>query len=382
MKSKILKYSFLICISLAIVGGIYYLKLPNRHKAIIKTHVYHKLGFVDDTWNIISTDSSITLFSPTLVVDNIYKSMEGPKVHRSFQIDPSKNDLVWLTSFETQAVSTNEIDQLSNDYVCHTNIDYYDGEHYAHWNLHERIGTDYPRITSMGNGIESYKLPEGFGFPVFKNENLFLATQTLNHNIIGDAFTLKHKITFGFKAHSPALKPLRSKTIFVMLPYDPDQPFKGPTQSNPNMCLPVETKNHSYVDEKGRHRSGHWVIFPGTKTYRYDITQQLQLQDTTTMHHAAVHVHPFAEELVLRDKTNNTILFESKVENHSNKIGLKKVSYFSSEEGLKLFPHHNYELVLTTNNTTNTNQDMMASMFVFLYDKEMAERISLYNVEK
>jgi len=378
MKPKILKYSVFLLILLLIVGGIYYLKLPNRHKAIIKTKVYHKLGLVDDSWNIKTTDSTISMFSPTMVIDNIYKSMEGPKVQRSFQIDPAKSDLVWLTSFETQAVSTNEIDQLSNDYVCHTNIDFYDGEHYSRWNLNERIGEQYPRLTSMSNGIEAYEFPKGFGFPVFTNESLFLATQILNHNIKGDAFTVKHKVTLGFQPHSEEMKPLMSKTVFVMLPYDNDKPFLGPTENNPNMCLPVETKNHSYVDDQGHHLSGHWVIFPGKATYSYDITQQLQIKDSTTMHHVAVHVHPFAETLEFRDKTTDSTLFISQSENFKDKIGLKKVAYFSSEEGLMLYPDHKYELVLKTNNTTSVNQDMMASMFVFLYDKDMAQQLDTY----
>src|SRR5690606_20150210 len=140
--------------------------------------------------------------TPTLVIDNIYRSMEGPKAMTSFQIDPSRSDLVWLTSFETKAVNTNEIDPMSNDYVCHTNVDFYDGEHYAHWNLNHRIGEQYPRLTSMSNGIESYRFPSGFGFPVFTDENLFVATQTLNHNIQGDAFSVKHQVTLGFEPHS------------------------------------------------------------------------------------------------------------------------------------------------------------------------------------
>lgn len=361
-----------------IVGGIYYLKLPNRHKAIIKTHVYHKLGLVDDTWNMKSTDSSISMFSPTLVIDNIYKSMEGPKAVTSFQLDYTKENLVWITSFETKAVSTNEIDQLSNDYVCHTNIDFYDGEHYSRWNLNDRIGEQYPRLTSMSNGIEAYKFPEGFGFPVFTNENLFVATQILNHNIKGDAFTVKHDVTLGFKPNSPAMKPLMSRTVFVMLPYDDEKPYQGPTENNPNMCLPVETKNHSYVDEKGHHLSGHWVIFPGKARVRYNITHQLKLKDSTSMHQIAVHVHPFAETLEFRDITIDSTLFTSNAENYKDKIGLKKVSYFSSVEGIMLYPDHEYELVLNTNNTTEVNQDMMASMFVFLYDKEMADRLKNY----
>ncbi len=67
----------LFLVLLTIVGGIYYLKLPNRHKAIVKTKLYHGLGIVDERWNIQSNDSSISLITPTLVIDNIYKSMES-----------------------------------------------------------------------------------------------------------------------------------------------------------------------------------------------------------------------------------------------------------------------------------------------------------------
>ena len=175
------------------------------------------------------------------------------------------------------------------------------------------------------------------------------------------------------------MKPLQSKTVFIMLPYDVDNPFKGPTEANPNMCLPVETGNHSYSDEDGESLSGHWVVFPGEKRYRYDITHQLQLKDSTTMHHIATHVHPFAETLSFRDKTTDSILFTSIAKNYTDKIGLKHVSSFSSKAGIMLYPDHNYELILETNNTSGVQQDMMASMFVFLYDKEMHKKLKAYN---
>jgi len=145
------------------------------------------------------------------------------------------------------------------------------------------------------------------------------------------------------------------------------------------MCLPVETKNHSYTNNNGESLSGHWVVFPGKEMYKYDITHQLQLKDNTTMHHIATHLHPFAETLAFRDKTLDSTLFISKAENYIDKIGLKKVTYFSSKEGIMLYPDHDYELVLTVNNTTKENQDMMASMFVFLYDKEMDKKLKSYN---
>ncbi|NRA91634.1 MAG: hypothetical protein HRU26_02950 [Psychroserpens sp.] len=382
MKSKILKYSLLAAVLLTIVGGIYYLKLPNRHKAIIKTKLYHGFGIVDERWNIIPGDTAINLITPTLVIDNIYKSMEGPKVMRSFQLDPERSDLVWINSFETRALSTNEVDQLSNDYICHTNIDFYDGEHYSKWNLEHRIGEQYPRLTSLSHGIERYSFPKGFGFPVFTNENLFLSTQSLNHNIVGDPFTIKHGVKIGFENHEEHFKPLMSKTVFIMLPYDSENPFEGPTEDNPNMCLPVETKNHSYLNEKGESLSGHWVIFPGKDTFKFDITEQLKLKDSTTMHAIATHLHPFAETLAFRNKTIDSTLFKASAKNYSDKIGLEEVSFFSSETGLMLYPDQKYELVLTTNNTTKVNQDMMASMFVFLYDKEMHDKLKTYKPSK
>jgi hypothetical protein len=379
MKSKVLKYSVLMVLLIVSVGGIYYLKLPNRHKAIIKTQIFQKLGLVDNTWNIQTKNNSISLITPTMVIDQVYKSMEGPKMMRSFQLDNTKNDLVWITSFETQAVSTNEVDQLSNDYVCHTNIDFYDTEHYSYWQLNDRIGKQYPRLTTLSNGIESYQFPKGFGFPVFTNENLFLVTQTLNHNIKSESFSVKHKVTLGFKPNSPDMKPLMGRTVFIMLPYNEKHPYEVPSKNDPNLCIPVETKNHNYVNDKGQHFSGHWIIFPDKATYSFNITEQLQLTDSTTMHFIATHLHPFAEALKFRDITIDSTLFTSKAENYSDKIGLKKVSYFSSEEGIMLYPNHQYELVLTTNNTSKVNQDMMASMFVFLYDKEMAEKLKLFN---
>ncbi|MEM1002631.1 MAG: hypothetical protein AAGH46_08280 [Bacteroidota bacterium] len=378
MMTKITKYSVFLGLIAVITGGLYYLNLSNRHKAIVKTRLNHVLGLVDNDWNVIYNNQKTSYVTPTFVIDNIYKSMEGPKAMRSFQIDYRRNDLVWLTSFKTVALSTNERDVLSNDYICHTNVDYYDGEHFGKWNLNHRIGQQYPRLTSMSNGIESFQFPRGFGFPLFTNENLFLSTQTLNHNITDQSFQVKHKIELGYQDHNSNMKPLKSKTIFIMLPYDQENPFQGPTDTNPNACLPVETKNHSYIDESGNALSGHWVIFPGKMTFSYDVTKQLALKDSTSMHQIAVHLHPFAQTLSLRDKTTDSTLFISEVQNETDKIGLTKVSSFSSEKGIMLYPEHNYELVLTTNNNSGQDQDMMASMFVFLYDKEMHDALRNY----
>ena len=380
MKSKVIKYLVFLGLVGAVIAGLYYLNLSNRHKAIVKTQLLHRLGLVDNEWNVAMTDTSTSFITPTFVVDNIYKSMEGPKAMRSFQLNPNKSELVWLTSFETIALSTSEKDTLSNDYICHSNVDYYDGEHFSKWNLDDRIGEQYPRLTSMSNGVESYSFPEGFGFPVFTDENLFLASQSLNHNITNNVFKVKHKMNLGYKPHSKTMKPLKSKTIFVTLPFDSNKMVKeDQVEMDPNACLPVDTKNHIYLDDAGNPMAGHWVIFPGKITYRSNVTKQLSLTDSTTFHHISVHLHPFAEELSLKDLTADNILFTSKVINHKDRIGLEKADSFSSTEGVMLYADHEYQMILTVNNTSGKFQDMMASMFVFLYDKEMDEQIKKYN---
>ncbi len=380
MKSKIVKYLVFLGLVGFVIAGLYYLNLNNRHKAIVKTQLLHRLGLVDNDWNVVMTDTSTSFITPTFVVDNIYKSMEGPKSMSAFQLNPNKSELVWLSSFKTIALSTNERDTLSNDYICHSNVNYYDGEHFGKWNLNHRIGEQYPRLTSISNGVESYSFPEGYGFPVFTDENLFLISQSLNHNIKNKVFSVKHKMVLGYKPNSKSMKPLKSKTLFVALPIEEDNIFQDNQKDmNPNACLPVDTKNHVYLNEDGNTISGHWYIFPGKKTYQSDVTKQLALTDSISMHQIVVHLHPFAEELSLKDVTTDNILFTSKAINHKNKIGLAKADSFSSSKGVMLYPNHKYQMILTVNNTSEKRQDMMASMFVFLYDKEMDEQIQNYN---
>jgi len=46
-----------------------------------------------------------------------------------------------------------------------------------------------------------------------------------------------------------------------------------------------------------------------------------------------------------------------------------------------MYPTHQYELELITKSTLDEPQDMMASLFLFFYDKEMDLKINKYNNE-
>lgn len=373
-KSKIYKYTAILVFSAIVVTGIVYSQLSNRHKAIVKTKALYLTGLLDSNWTVASGTQEYNMVSPAFLIDGIYKSMEGPKASRYIQLNQTEK-LLWIKGFEVQALDANTNAVLSNDYICHMNVDINDVKYYHHWQLNDRIGKQYPRLTSLSQGLERFDFPEGYGVPVIGNDFLFVTSQTLNQNIPDIFKKVKHKITVKYDASKSPIKPLMSKTVFIQLPFDKHDPFKGPLDPGSNQCIPVETKNHTYEDKNGNKLSGHWVIPTGAATYRSSIKEQLQIQDSARLHFSAPHVHPFATAISIYDKTANKTVFTCKVTNYKDKIGLKAIQPFRSETGVWLYGNHDYELVLNVNNTTATEQDMMGSMFLFFHDRELEQKI-------
>ena len=314
------------------------------------------------------------MLSPTFIIDAIYKSMEGPKSSRYIQL--SQNDeMLWITGFDVKALDAKTNEVISNDFICHMNVDLNDISYYGNWNLNDRIGKQYPRLTSLSNGFVSFDFPKGFGVPIKGNEHLFITTQALNHNQKPVLKKIKHLVTVKNEKYNGTQKPLMSKTVFIQLPYNKQDPFKSPLDPSSNQCIPVETKNHSYMDKNGNMLSGHWVIPKGKKTYRSSITEQLNIKDSLRLHFSAIHVHPFATSIALYNNTTKQTIFKSKITNYNNKIGLIKVQPFSSIKGEWLYTDNDYELILETNNTSENIQDMMGSMFLFFYDEELKNKL-------
>ncbi|MDI9257471.1 hypothetical protein [Flavobacterium sedimenticola] len=368
-KSKIYKILGVL-MAIGILGSaIWYSQLPNRHKAIVKSFLFEKLGITDGDWNVSNATGTYAMISPEFYIDGIYKSMEGPKSSKYVQLSQDST-LLWLTGFEVKALENQSGIPVSNDFICHTNIDFNDVKYYSSFHLEKRIGIQYPRLTSLSHGMEKFNFPDGYGVPMKGNELLYVTTEALNHNVPDADFWIRHKVVIHYTKDKKR-KPLMSRTAFIMLPYDKRNPYKEPTDPGTNQCIPVETKNHSYDDGKGNKLSGHWVIPPGKNTYRSSIDTQLQLQDSLRLHAAAIHVHPFATSISLFDATLGKAVFTSAIVNHKNNIGLTKITPFSSEEGIWLYKTHRYEIVLEVNNTTAIPQDMMGSMFLFFYDKEL-----------
>lgn len=368
-KTKIYKILSLLLL-LSIVGGvIWYAQLSNRHKAIVKTTLLHKTGLVDNDWQVGNSSKEYKMLSPTFIVDDIYKSMEGPKASNYVMLSQDST-LLWITGFKVTAQDAKTGEKMSNDFICHMNVDMNDSKYYANFGLEDRIGKQYPRLTSLSHGMETFEFPEGYGVPMKGNDLLFVTTQTLNHNIEDAYYKVKHKVSITYQ-EDKKIKPLMSKTAFIMLPYDKYDPYKSPTDPGADFCIPVETKNHSYDDGSGNKLSGHWVIPIGKNTYRSDINHQLEMKDSLRLHAAAIHVHPFATRIMLFNKSTQKPVFVSEVTNHKNSIGLTNIENFTSKEGIWLYANQEYEIVLEVNNTSKEDQDMMGSMFLFFYDEEM-----------
>lgn len=368
-KSKIYKILGVLILLGIIGGGIWYWQLPNRHKAIVKSFLFEKLGIVNPNWKVENKMETYKMISPEFYIDGIYKSMEGPKSSNYVQLSQDST-LLWLTGFHVKALDSKTLKTISKDFICHTNVDFNDVNYFTSFHLEKRIGSQYPRMTSLSHGMENFNFPPGYGVPMKGNEFLYVTTESLNHNLPDANFWIRHEVDINY-SRAKNMKPLMSRTAFIMLPFNQSDPYKSPLDPGTNQCIPVETKNHTYDDGHGNKLSGHWVVPVGKNTYRSSVNNQLQIQDSLRLHAAAIHVHPFATQISLYDKTAHKAIFTSKIVNHIEKIGLTSIDPFSSVEGIWLYKNHDYEIVLEVNNTTQVSQDMMGSMFLFFYDKEL-----------
>src|SRR4029077_43289 len=126
-----------------------------------------------------------------------------------------------------------------------------------------------------------------------------------------------------------------------------------------------------FEDGQGRTFSGHWIVKPGREENHTLVTKLLDLPYDTTLHYVAVHLHPFAESVELRDLTGGTTVFKSNARQVPDRVGLAEVEYLSSAEGIPLYKDHQYEVTSVYDNTSGVDQDAMATMFLYLAVKDL-----------
>jgi len=316
----------------------------------------------------------VSLFSDTYSVDRVYRSMTGPASVRRFSFDrQGPPRLVWITGYRAEIVGADQR-PLSAEFMCHSNLDFTDGQEHA--DLVRDGNRTVRRLFTASQGQMEVVFPEGYGIPVVSNERFDLTTQVLNLNRQDQAFDVRHRTTLQFVLDEEAgrpMKPLYQFALQSMVLLDGPDGFPGVPEGtgHGSSCAVGEAAmgETAIGDAFGRKFAAHWVVEPGRHVYHTPVTQMVKIPaESTTVHFIAVHLHPFAESLELRDWTTGETVFRSRARNQEGSIGLRHVDTFASEEGLVMYRDHGYELIATYDNTSGEPQDSMAVMYLYAAD--------------
>jgi hypothetical protein len=302
--------------------------------------------------------------------------MMGPYTTTEILLGESGNaELLWIVGYEAIMVGADGETPMPQDFMCHSNLDIDPAAH------KEALGSGNPisgRLFTLSQGQFDISFPEGFGIPILSQEPMLLTTQVLNLNMVGETAEVRHKVIIRYVRERDLvrpMKPLFTKGVYGLALLEGDNAYFGLKETpkeeehGPGCLMADNAAEHQYEDEEGRRFTGHWVVKPGREENRTLVTGILGLPYDTTVHYIAVHLHPFAESLELRDLTTGESVFKSNARQLEGRIGLEAVEYFSSPEGIKLHKSHEYELVSVYDNTTDEDQDSMAVMLLYLLDK-------------
>jgi hypothetical protein len=324
----------------------------------------------------------LDILSPVFTIDRKYRSMEGPFHGQMVALLETKEpELLWITSYRVQVVSGDGASSVSQEFMCHNNLNLLDVA------AHQELFGEKPisnRLFTLSQGQFSIELPAGFGVPILSSERLSLMTQVLNHNQARPGnLEVRHRITIRFHRDRELTRPMRP--LFMMAPFvmtlleGKDGYFglregAGSEAAQGDGCLPGTHAAHAsrtgvFSDDFGRTFSGHWVVKPGRQTNSSYVTKLMEVPFDTTLHYVAVHVHPFCESLELRDLTTGETLFKSRITNRPSGVGVDAVEVFSSTEGVPIRKGHEYEMVSVYDNPTGADQDAMATFFLYVEDR-------------
>ena len=358
-----------------------------------------------------------TYVSPEFKVDQIYKSMQGPIGSVTFDllnarpapgtghppaamndharmnhgsggvaesapmiVSAPQPELVWLTGFRSIVVDP-QARQLPQHFMCHTNLVYRGlGAHREVFQNGSQVNKD--KLFTISQGEEQARFPEGFGIPVISNLagssfGVFNQLLNVNYTDFRNPVRLRFENTIYYvreKERTRPMRPLYQALGQVMVATNKpnaifDIPAPGKTQAGATCSGGDTASPMTFHDQYGQEFSYHWKLYPGREVRSTLITStMLKLKQDTTIHYIVAHMHPFGESLALKDLTEDRILFESRITNYTDRIGLAHVEHYASEEGIPVYIDHEYALISTYNNTSTEVHDAMAIMYFFLLD--------------
>jgi len=327
------------------------------------------------------TMHSAEFLSRTFEVDGIYRSMEGPSEIREVSLLESEEpELLWIRAIRSEIVAEDGKTSMSGEFMCHVNMDIDPTKHRDAFSLDKPYINS--RLMTLAQGQFAVEFPKGFGAPLMSNEPLYMNSQVLNHNIEGRLLNVRHRIVVDYVRDNELSEPM--KPLFVSAPFgmkllSGTDGYYGLSVIDPALhgqgCLVGAPADNSisgsdFGDQFGRRFTGHWKVEPGREVNHTPVTSLMAVPFDTTIHYIAVHLHPFAESVELIDLTENRPVFRSNAENTREGIGLASVQTYSSRVGIPVYKDHEYELISVYDNPTSESHDAMATVFLYLLDKE------------
>ena len=317
------------------------------------------------------------VLSPRYHIDKKYMSMKGPDALQTVTLlDSPEPELLWIVGYEAVVMDGEGESQVSQEFMCHSNLDVDARTHWDHFGSNAAVSG---RLFTLSQGQQNIEFPDGFGIPILSTTPLNLATQVLNLNIDDPNLDVRHQVFIRFvrdRDVPTAMKPMVQAAVqgyksleAAPAHYGVDGKKEEPEEHGPGCSVgQAAVAGDMDKDQHGQRFTGHWIVKPGREENRTLVTHFLNLQFDSTIHYIAAHLHPFAESLELFDRTTGETVFRSNVEPAKDKIGIKRLDHFSSENGIPIYKDHQYELVSIYNNTTDQDVDSMAVMFMYLHD--------------
>jgi len=291
--------------------------------------------------------------------------------------------LLWLKGIKLEVLDENDRLLPTAEFICHWNLDVKPNFRNTVFSQAQRCET--VRLATITQGQTEITFPEGYGVPVASDEPWNAVFQAANRTR-DEHIRVKHRCTFYFIKDSDLVYPITAlgwyaPWIYVVI--DKNSPEVAVVEkANCPSCFgltaainaPNNTSNGTFTDSKGRRLSGHWVIPPGTHSYRATINDEMEpgfASKPRLVHAIWSHVHPLCTDLSLYKCEGNSRekMFSNGAKTETaHGLEIKHIDYWSSKKGILLPDKVNYELEVTYKNTTNVPQDSMATAGVFFED--------------
>lgn len=331
-------------------------------------------------------------------IDNLYASMRGPSgFDYANLLDADKPELLWITGYKTEVVNADDQGSLSQEFMCHANLDFDAKKYYEHFPWAPPISG---RLFTLSQGQQEIRFPAGMGIPMRSDMQLSLATQVLNLNLESVDLNVRHKVEIEFvrdsdlnayrEAHAgwdvtplyqtavQGFKALENARYYGVAHDDADSDELGEGCSVGSSAIDGDVDE----DAHGQKFTAHWIVPPGREVNKTNVTRFLNLKKDTKAFYIATHLHPFAESLTLKDLTSGEQVYQSTVRNSKDRIGIDEVDIYSSHEGIALTADHEYELTSVYQNTSKKDVDSMAVLYFYAHDTDFDRDRTLKDLAK